>query len=457
MMKSYKYRIYPGKSEEGKLENTLSMCRHLYNWSLRERNNNYQLWKQAKTIEKSINVEVDKKVIFSSPMGQFFYKRGNEAISVKTLTRIEGILGIMFSSTWENVPRNINYNYQQDNLSSLKEERPWFKSVHSQVLQDVLGRVDEAYEGFYNEGKGYPKYKKKGQYSSITYPQNIKFPKEDEKTPGKYKINVSKIGETKIVYHRHMPKVATIKTLTIEKDGGKWFACFSCELKHTHIEPEQDLSKSIGIDMGLIDFYYGSDGSHVEVPKYLRKSEKKLQNLQRRFNNEEKRTKRWYKLLKSLQKVHYKVRSQREDFLHKEANRLLKDFDIIIYEDLNIQGLKRRPKPKQDEGGKYLPNGASAKSGLNKSISDVSWGKFFEILKYKALVRGRTLKAIDPKYTSQICSQCGSMVEKSLSMRTHICPVCGLIIPRDYNSALYIKRLGLESLSKVTQEAPAIS
>jgi putative transposase len=449
MVQTYKYRIYPTKSEESRLENHLSMCRHLYNWSLTERDNNYKLWKQAKTIEKSLNSDVKKKVIFSSFLGQILYRKENEEAVVNILTTIEGIFGIQFSSTVMNVQRNINYNYQQDNLPALKKERPWFKGVHSQVLQDVLWRIDDAYDGFFNEVKGYPKYKKKGQWTSITYPQHKAHPVDNM-------ITVSKIGEVKIVYHRHIPKEASIKTLTIEKDGGKWFACFSFEVIHTHIEPEQDLSKSIGIDAGLIDFYYGSDGSHIEVPKYLRKSEEKLKKLQRRFQKAEKRSKKWYKILKSLQKGHYKVRCQREDFLHKEANRLLKDFDVIIHENLNIQGMKRRPKVKQDENGKYLPNNASAKAGLNKSISDVSWGKFFEILKYKALIAGKTIIAIDPKYTSQICSGCRNVVEKSLSMRTHICPICNLIIPRDYNSAIYIKDLGLESLSMDALEAPAI-
>jgi putative transposase len=449
MVQTYKYRIYPMKSQESKLENHFSMCRHLYNWSLTERNNHYQLWKQAKIIEKSLNPDVKKKVMFSSCLGQVFYRKDKEVTAVNIVTIIEGIFGIQFSCIFENVQRNIYYNYQQDNLPDLKKERPWFKDVYSQVLQNALKRLDDAYYGFYNEGKGYPKYKKRGQWDSITYPQHKTFPIDNM-------VTVSKIGEIKIVYHRHIPKEASIKTLTIEKDGGKWFACFSFEVIHTQVEPKQDLAKSIGIDVGLIDFYYGSDGSHIEVPRYLRKSEEKLKKLQRRFSKTEKRTKKWYKILKSLQKAHYKVRCQREDFLHKQANRLLKDYDVIIHENLNIQGLKRRPKVKQDENGKYLPNNASAKAGLNKSISDVSWGKFFEILKYKALVSGKRVIAIDPKYTSQICSGCGNVVEKSLSMRTHICPICGLIIPRDYNSALYIKGLGIESLSKDALEAPAI-
>ncbi len=447
-MKTFKYRIYPTKSQESKIENTFSMCRHLYNWSLSERITSHQVWKYAKDIEKVINPD-KKKIIFSSPMGQVFYINEQGLTVLNLLTRVEGVFGIQFTSIWCNVPIKVDYYSQANNLPLLKKERPWYKGVHSQVLQNTLKRLDDAYDGFFNEGKGYPKYKKRGEYSSITYPQYVI-------RPEKNKITVSKIGEIKIVYHRAIPEEATIKTLTIEKDGGKWFACFSFEIKHTHIEPEQDLSKSIGIDMGLVDFYYGSDGSHIEVPRYLRKSEKKLKKIQRRFSKEKKGTKKWYKILKALQKAHFKVKCQREDFLHKQANRLLNDFDIIIHENLNIQGLKRRPKPKQDENGKYLHNGASRKAGLNKSISDVSWGKFFEILKYKALVYGKTVIAIDPKYTSQICSGCGNMVEKTLSMRTHICPICNLIIPRDYNSALYIKGLGLESLSMDALEAPAI-
>ena len=370
------------------------------------------------------------------------------------MTVIEGIFGITFSSVWESFPRNVNYNYQANKLPSLKEERPWFKSVHSQVLQDTLKRLDKAYQNFYRrvrEGKekaGYPEYKKKGQWDSITYPQYSKKPEDNI-------IKVSKIGKVKIRYHREIPIIGTIKTLTIEEDGGKWFACFSVEMPKRMIELKQDLSRAVGLDAGLIDFYYASDGSHIEVPKYFRKAEKKLKRVQEKFSKLEakykgkKKPKKFYKLLKVLQKLHYHVRCQREDFLHKQANRLLAEFDIIIHEDLNIQGMKRRPKPEQDEDGKYLPNRASQKAGLNKSISDVARGKFFQILKYKAKRRGKTVIAVPPQYTSQICSGCNNMVKKSLSMRTHICPVCNLIIPRDYNSALYIKKLGLKKLKEL--------
>lgn len=403
-MKTYKYRIYPTKSQLGRLENTFSMCRYLFNWSLEERKTAYE--KQGKSL---------------------------------------------------------SYGYQQNKLPGLKKERPWFKGVYSQVLQNVLKRVDRSYQNFFRRVKekkekpGFPKFKKKGQWYSITYPQFIK-------SPERGKITIPKIGKLKIIYHRPIPIIGLVKTLTIKKDGGKWFACFSVEIPEKKVELKQDLSKSIGIDLGLIDYYYGSDGLHVPVPKYFRKQENRLKKHQKRFQKirdeykGKERPRKYYKLLKALQKIHFRISSQREDFIHKQANRLLRDFDIIIHEDLQIKNMIRRPRPKQDETGKYVSNRASIKAGLNKSINDVGWYKFLQILKYKAFSMGKTVIAIDPKKTSQICSGCGKTVEKTLSERTHICPYCDLILPRDYNSALYIKSLGLETLSKqFALEAPSIS
>jgi len=450
MKRTYKYRIYPSKSQTGKLINTFSMCRHLYNWSLAERITAYEVRKYSNFVEKNLNSS-KKRSIYSTCSGQLLYTKKTESAAVNTLISVEGIFGIMFSSVWERIPRIVNYNYQANKLSELKKKKPWYKSPYSQVLQATLVRLDKSYDNFYRrvkEGKekaGFPKYKKRGQWNSITYPQHKKSPEEG-------KIKVPKIGDIKIIYHRKLPEVSFVKTLSIKKDGDKWFVCFSVDIPLKDREPKQGLSKSIGIDLGLIDFYYGSDGSQVPVPKYFRKNEKRLKKLQRKFqkvrdeNKNKEKPEKYYKLLKALQKVHYRIRSQREDFIHKKVNRLLREFDIIIHENLNIKNMSRRPKPKQDVNGKYLPNRTSIKAGLNKSINDVGWYKFTQILKYKALTMGKTVISIDPKKTSQICSGCGNRVEKTLSERTHLCSECGLILPRDYNSALYIKRLGLESL-----------
>ena len=381
--KSFKYRIYPTKAQKTNLENQFSMCRHLYNRSLAE--------------------------------------------------RIEA---------WEKEQKSITYNHQQNNLPEFKKERPWYKGVHSQVLQDVLRRLDKGYQAFFRRVKqgekpGHPKFKKRGQWDSITYPQYSKSPTN--------KITVPKIGTITLVCHRELPEDAKIKTLTIIKEAGKWFACFSVELPFI-VEPKQDLLDPIGIDLGLIDFLYSSDGFHVPVPKHLRKKEKQLQRLQRRLSKAKKRSKQYYNILKALQKCHYRIKCQRNDFLHKTANELLTKSDSIFHEDLIIPNMIRRPKIKQDESGTYLPNGASAKAGLNKSIADAGWGRFLDILKYKSCFFGKDLVAVPPHYTSQKCSSCGEIVKKSLSVRTHRCS-CGFVANRDHNAALNILRIGLDTLA----------
>ena len=387
MKKAYKYRIYPTRSQETRILNQFSMCRYLYNWALKER------------------IEV-----------------------------------------YQSTKKSINYYHQANWLPQLKKERPWFKSIHSQVLQNVLKRLDKAFKDFFRRVKkgeipGFPKYKKRGQWNSITYPQFYDRPVVE----GRYGyIRVPKIGQIKIRYHREIPTNAKIKTLTISYEAGKWFACFSFE-QELEVEPKQELPP-IGIDMGLLDFVYASNGLHVPCPKHLRRKEQNLRKLQRRFSRERKYTPRWYKLLKAIQKTHYRIRCARLDFLHKTVNLLLSHTDLVVCEKLKIKNMVRRPKPIQDENGKYLPNGASWKAGLNKSILDAGWSKFFDILIYKALEQGKKVLFVNPRQTSQICSNCGCVVSKSLSIRTHVCPECGFVANRDHNAALNILRLGLQSL-----------
>jgi putative transposase len=379
--KSFKYRIYPTRAQISNLENQFSMCRYLYNWSLAERINCYQ--KSGKTV---------------------------------------------------------SYFTQKKSLPTLKKERPWFKSVHSQVLQDVINRLDKAYQSFFRRVKagetpGFPKFKKRGRWNSIIYPQYKELPSSE--------IVVPKIGNVKLVCHRKMPEGAKVKTLIITKEACKWFACFSVELS-LNIEPKQELPP-VGIDLGLIDFYYASDGSQIPVPKNLRKKQKQLKRLYRRFSKAKKHSPKWYNLLYAIQKCHYRVKCQRNDFLHKESNKLVIKSDLVIHEDLKINNMIRKPKPKQDEEtGQYLPNGASAKAGLNKSIADAGWGRFLELIRYKAAKLGKHVLAVPPHYTSQKCSACGEIVKKSLSIRTHHC-TCGFVANRDHNAALNILRIGLDT------------
>lgn len=382
--KAYKYRIYPSKSQIALLNNQFSMCRHLWNWSLKERTEEFQ-----------------------------------------------------------NNNKSINYYDQANNLPALKESKPWFKSVYSQVLQDVLKRLDKAFQAFYRRTKageepGYPEYKKRGDWDSITFPQYSDLPEDNQ-------LYLPKVKETiKIQYHREIE--GNVKTLSIVKEGTKWFANFSVEIPLS-IE-HKATGNQIGIDLGLIDFYYDSNGNNVKVPKFYRSEQKKLSKLQRKLALLKKRTSKYLKTLNILRNLHYRIACKRENFFHHVVNNLLQNNDIICIEKLDIKKMAKRPAKVELADGVFLPNGAKKKSGLNKSILDAAWGKFIQILKYKAISLGKKIVEINPAYTSSMCSQCGNIVNKSLSERTHKCNNCGLILQRDHNSAINILTLGIQCLGE---------
>jgi len=399
MLLTHKYRIYPNKAQTTRLENQFSMCRYLYNWALEDR-----IW------------------------------------------------------LYENHSVSISLFEQSNELTFLKKERPWFGSVHSQVLQNTLKRLDTAYKSFFRRIKsgeakaGFPKFKKFKDWSSITYPQFKERPIDGI-------LKISKIGNIKIKYHREIPENGTIKTLTISKEAGKWFVCFSFE-NHLKVEIKQNPTTFLGIDLGLNDFYYDSDGNSVKSPKSFRANEKSLANLQRKLSKTTKRTKKYSRLLKAIRKCHYRIKCQRNDFLHKTANKLLSISDVIVYEKLNVKNMIKRATPIKDPNSdEYLPNGASVKSGLNKSIADASWSKFLLFLQYKASILGKQLIPVNPAYTSQMCSNpaCGRVVKKTLSTRIHRCPHCNLVLNRDHNAAINILRLGLQSQELILQEASSIA
>jgi putative transposase len=153
-------------------------------------------------------------------------------------------------------------------------------------------------------------------------------------------------------------------------------------------------------------------------------------------------SKRWWKAVGQCARKYQKVKRQHSDFHHKTALALVREHDVIYLEDLQVRNLSRRPVPKADGTGRYLKNGASRKSGLNKSIQDAGWYAFRRILACKAAWAGKRVVLVEPAYTSQDCSGCGERVPKSLSVRTHACPSCGLVLDRDENAALNILRAG---------------
>jgi len=326
--------------------------------------------------------------------------------------------------------------------------RPEYEEIYSQVLQDVLRRVDKAFKAFFRRVKkgqkpGYPRYKGEGSYHSFTYPQSGFSLTSDNR------VCLSKIGSIKVKFpigKKAHPPQGAMKTCTIKREGEHWFVVFTCEVEQELVyHPSLE---AVGLDLGLLHFATLSTGEQIANPRHLRRAEERLKKQQQGLARKKRGSKRRRKAGQQIGKIHHHIRNQRRDFHHKEARKLVMRYGILCFEDLKPANMSRRPKPKQDETtGQYLPNGASRKAGLNKSIRDAGWGQFVRICEGKAESAGARVLKVNPKNTSQRCSQCGVMVPKDLEERWHSCPSCGAELDRDHNSALDILRLGFQALA----------
>jgi putative transposase len=307
-------------------------------------------------------------------------------------------------------------------------------------LQEVLRRVKKAFDAFFRRVKngetpGYPRFQGKGRYASFTYPQG-----GFELIKGK--VVLSKIGYIKVKLHR--PLSGKIKTCTLKKEGEHWYVIFACEIEQEQQRHMPYTDEAVGIDLGIHHFAALSTGDVIDNPRAYRNAEKKLVKAHQEVSRKKKGSNRRKKAVKRLSSAYRKVASQRADFLHQWSRRLVNTYTMIVFEDLSPSHMSKRPKPKQDEvTGQYLPNGAAAKSGLNKSIFDAGWSTFVALCESKAAWAG-TIQVIrvDPKYTSQVCCNCGKIRPKTLDERWHSCE-CGCELDRDVNSAKAIKDIGL--------------
>ena len=358
MKTAYKFRMYPNKQQEASLDLTLNTCRHLYNMALADRKNAYELEGISRTYGDQAAVLVAEK------------KDGN------------------------------------------------FTGVFSQVLQDVLRRLDKSFKAFFRRVKagekpGYPRFKGEGWYKSFTYPQvGFKFDGS--------KLNLSKIGSIRIFKHREVE--GKIKTCTIKKDNlGHWYAILVSEVEDVSpTEPET----AIGVDVGLKSLVALSTGDTIEYPRYYIQAEERLAAAQRNLSRKKKGSANRRKAKARAAKLHQKIQNHRDEFLHQVSRMIVDSADLIVFENLNISGMLKNHH-------------------LAKHIQDHAWGKLIQFTQSKAAKAGKVVELVDARYTSQKCSQCGIMVPKTLADRTHFCPNCGLEMDRDINASVNIRTLGL--------------
>ncbi len=358
--KTFKYKLQPTPDQERLLDCTLMLCRRVYNAALGERR---EAW------------------------------------------RMRGI--------------SVTYHQQKAELPGIKAAMPEYGEVHSQVLQDVVLRVDVAFQAFFRrirEGQtpGYPRFHGRDRYNSLTYPQFGNGATLDNGC-----LVLSKIGQIAVRWSR--PLEGTTKTVTISREADGWYVSFSCADVPT--QPLPPTGQETGVDLGLESFATLADGAMIHTPRCYRKAERHLKRLQHCVSRRKKGSHRRRKAVRCLARAHLKVRRARQDFHHKTALALVRAFDTIYHEDLQTANLLKNHH-------------------LAKSIADAGWSAFLSILAFKAAYAGKRAVAVPPAYTSQACSGCGVLVTKGLSVRWHTCPACGTSLHRDQNAALNIMALG---------------
>lgn len=404
MLLAYQYKLLPTYEQRCRMDKWLDMLRHQYNYLLAERFDWY---------------ERNRCLINACPL-------------------------VCHLPELKEPP---NYYSQKRSLVPLKQEREWYKDIHAHVLQDMVKRVELAFARYLKgdskaNRSGKPRFKGKGRYRTFTFPQLSAQPFKGNC------IDLPKLGKVKFTQHRPIPDRFFIKTASVTKKPDGWYVQLVLEDVSVPAAPSINIvptqANSLGVDAGLEYFVACSDGFTKEPPKFLRKAEDKLAKLQVKFALRKKGSKARRKLGQRIARLHQTIARTRRQWHFETAGELLERADVLFVEDLKVSNMSRRCKPKQDEEGKFLPNGQSAKSGLNKSFADAGIAGFLnEILAYKAAKAGKQVIKVNPAGTSQHCAKCLNRVPKQLSDRWHSCPHCGAELPRDVNSGMLIKKVGL--------------
>ncbi len=438
MILAYKYKLRVSSSQEIIMTNWLSMLRSHYNFCLRDRIEAYEQVRSPKLGNYSdVKTKADCcpltcSISNKSQLGRGFKKSGKKRNALEM---------------------------QSSELPSLKKARPWYKQIHSTVLQQNLRRLDTAFLNFF-EGGGYPKFKTRQKFKSFSYPPNQVKLKEN-------KIYLPSIGWMRFFKSRNIPDGFQLKTVTVRSLADGWYVSIRIENKDIPQSKPQDLEQvrnapplstlnsiqggsavktAIGCDLGIKKLLGLSNGELIENPQFEKRLSKRKTIRQRRASRKKKGSSNQRKAYSKLARIDQKIVNQREVHQWKIAHHLVRLGDVIVLEDLNIQGMIRKCRAKQDENGNFLKNGQSAKRALNRLIRDCSWGNLKLKIQSVAAKFGCICLDVNPKFTSQKCSHCGHIQKENRNKERFLCLNCGFLADADIQASINIGVKGLDTL-----------
>jgi putative transposase len=345
---------------------------------------------------------------------------------------------------WTQSRARIGYTDQAAQLTDIRSIRPDVAKWSYSSQQATLRRLNRAFNGFFRRAKagktpGFPRFKGQGRFDSVEWPKDGDGARWQPETS---RVYLQGIGQVKVTAHR--PVIGRVKTIQIRREGRHWMLILSCD--NMPINRAPGTGQQAGIDLGIASFATTSDGTHIENPRWHRVASGKLTAAQRRLVRARPGSKSHRQRRQTVAARHRKIANCRRDFHHKTARNLVRRYELIVVEDLAIANMLRRakPVPAADKPGMFLHNGAAAKTGLNRSISDAGWGQFVSILRAKAEDAGRVWIQVDPRHTSDRCEACGHAARGNRVCQAEFrCQRCGHGAQADEHAARNILRAGL--------------
>lgn len=430
MLVTYRFKLDPSVTQVTRLEQWQNKIRSLLNVCLADRIDTYQdTFKQGEFCNlrtKSLAIPLACSVNKSASFGEYWKEDNPQKRRSKKAFN----------------PRRTPNEIHSSFVTLWRQTKPWYEDVSSDVLQQALRHQDKAFNNFFSGRAKFPRFKK-------TRDIGIEFKPGTVRIQGN-KIQLPKLGEMKFFCSRDIAPNWEIRTVTITKDIDDWYVSVLLRdetIPDYHQKSESELETIIGCDVGVKKIAALSNGKTIPNPQFAKKLERRLKIRQRRLSRKKKGSNNRQKAGKTVAKVHRDIRRRRQDFQWKIGQKIASMADVISFEALNIQGMKKRCKPKQcSETGRYLRNNQKSKSQLNKAISDAAWYSLRQKTQHQAAKLGNWVIEVNPRGSSQECHKCGYLSSKNRDKEKFVCENCGHHEDADTQAGCVLAQRGKEKL-----------